>query len=90
MAHVAWHGLTLTSFLMRGIGTDDRAPRLDQPTVIEREPWGSGDGPIEFLCGHSFGDEPSKACGTAIHWSRVNGIPRDFRYDERVPDSNIA
>jgi len=26
-AHVAWHGLTLTSFLMRGVGTDDRPPR---------------------------------------------------------------
>lgn len=26
-AHVAWHGLTLTSFLIRDIGTDDRAPR---------------------------------------------------------------
>ncbi len=25
-AHVAWHGLALTSFLLRGIGTDDRAP----------------------------------------------------------------
>ena len=23
-AHVAWHGLTLTSFLLRGVGTDDR------------------------------------------------------------------
>lgn len=23
-AHVAWHGLCLTSFLLRGIGTDDR------------------------------------------------------------------
>jgi hypothetical protein len=28
-AHVAWHGLTLTSFLIRQIGTDDRAPRLE-------------------------------------------------------------
>jgi hypothetical protein len=27
MAHVAWHALCLTSFLLRGIGTDDRAPR---------------------------------------------------------------
>lgn len=27
-AHVAWHALTLTSFQQRGVGTDDRAPRL--------------------------------------------------------------
>lgn len=26
-AHVAWHGLALTSFVMRGVGQDDRAPR---------------------------------------------------------------
>lgn len=25
-AHVAWHGLALTSFVLRGVGTDDRAP----------------------------------------------------------------
>lgn len=25
-AHVAWHGLALTSFVIRGVGTDDRAP----------------------------------------------------------------
>lgn len=25
--HMAWHGLALTSFLLRRIGTDDRAPR---------------------------------------------------------------
>lgn len=24
MAHCAWHGLTLVSFLLRGLGTDDR------------------------------------------------------------------
>lgn len=33
-----------------------------------------------FLCGHSFGEEPTvggdRPCGTAIHWSRVNGIER--------------
>lgn len=32
-AHVAWHGLTLTSFTMRRIGTDDRAPRNEQERV---------------------------------------------------------
>ena len=26
-AHIAWHGLALTAFLLRGVGTDDRAPR---------------------------------------------------------------
>jgi hypothetical protein len=25
-AHVAWHGLALTAFVLRGVGTDDRAP----------------------------------------------------------------
>jgi hypothetical protein len=25
-AHVAWHGLALTSFVLREVGTDDRAP----------------------------------------------------------------
>lgn len=29
-AHVAWHGLALTSFVLRGVGTDDRAPRLEE------------------------------------------------------------
>jgi hypothetical protein len=28
MAHVAWHACCLTSFLLRGIGTDDRAPAM--------------------------------------------------------------
>lgn len=27
-AHAAWHGLALTSFQLRGVGTDDRAPVL--------------------------------------------------------------
>ncbi len=26
-AHAAWHALTLTSFVLRGVGTDDRPPR---------------------------------------------------------------
>lgn len=30
--------------------------------------------PPRFLCGHAFGEEPSPDCGTAVHWSRVNGI----------------
>lgn len=30
-AHVAWHGQTLTSFILRGIGEDDRPPRLAAP-----------------------------------------------------------
>lgn len=32
-AQAAWHFLTLTSFLMRGVGNDDRPPRLvaDEP-----------------------------------------------------------
>lgn len=29
---------------------------------------------IQFLCGHMYGDEPLPQCGTAVHWSRVNGI----------------
>lgn len=27
-AHVAWHGLALTSFIVRGVGEDDRAPHV--------------------------------------------------------------
>lgn len=27
-AHVAWHALALTSFMLRGVGTDDRPPVL--------------------------------------------------------------
>jgi predicted heme/steroid binding protein len=30
-AMAAWHFLTLTSFVMRGIGNDDRPPRLPAP-----------------------------------------------------------
>ena len=33
-AHVAWHALTLTSFQLRGIGKDDRAPRLEKDPVL--------------------------------------------------------
>lgn len=29
-AHVAWHGLTLTSFQLRGIGEDDRPPTAER------------------------------------------------------------
>mgnify|MGYP000521447717 CR=1 FL=1 len=32
-AHAAWHALTLTSYQMRSVGTDDRAPRESVPTV---------------------------------------------------------
>lgn len=32
-AHVAWHAQTLTSFQLRGIGTDDRPPRLEAETM---------------------------------------------------------
>lgn len=33
-AHVAWQALALTSFQMRGIGEDDRAPGQDQPARV--------------------------------------------------------
>jgi hypothetical protein len=29
VAHAAWHGLALTSFILRDIGTDDRVPRVE-------------------------------------------------------------
>lgn len=33
----------------------------------------------QFLCGHMYGEEPrlwddDHPCGTAVHWSRVNGV----------------
>lgn len=31
MAHVAWQALALVSFLVRGIGEDDRPPAFDYP-----------------------------------------------------------
>lgn len=37
-------------------------------------PKASESAPPRFLCGHLFGDEPNEGCGTAVHWSRVNGI----------------
>lgn len=46
-AHVAWHGLTLTSFQIRGVGEDDRAPvYVPDHTLITPEPWGTGDGGV--------------------------------------------
>jgi len=33
-----------------------------------------GETRTQFWCGHYFGDEPGPDCGTAVHWSRVNGI----------------
>jgi hypothetical protein len=32
-AHVAWHALTLTSYQMRKLGTDDRCPQESAPTA---------------------------------------------------------
>jgi hypothetical protein len=32
-AHVAWHALTLTSYQMRNLGTDDRCPQESAPTA---------------------------------------------------------
>lgn len=72
-AHVAWHGLTLTSFVMRGLGRDDRY----HPVIADADPEPAS-GTV-FLCGHRFGEEPTEACGSAVHWSRVNGV-------EMVPD----
>jgi hypothetical protein len=34
-AHVAWHALTLTAFVQRGLGEDDRAPTDGHPTCCE-------------------------------------------------------
>lgn len=34
-SHMAWHSLTLTSFMLRGIGQDDRAPRPLGPYQFE-------------------------------------------------------
>lgn len=34
MAHVAWHALALTSFLLRDLGNDDRPPRLSEKKGI--------------------------------------------------------
>ena len=34
-AHFAWHGLTLTSFYLRGLGTDDRF-KQEPPSGLER------------------------------------------------------
>lgn len=28
----------------------------------------------QFLCGHMYGEDPNADCGTAVHWSRVNGV----------------
>jgi hypothetical protein len=36
-AHVAWHGMTLTSFILRDVGTDDRAPTAEETERMERE-----------------------------------------------------
>lgn len=70
-AHVAWHGQTLSSFMLRGVGTDDRPPRPeDEDDDDSTEPVPDR----YFECGHEFGAEPDATCGTAVHWSRVNGI----------------
>ncbi len=44
LAHAAWHCLTLLTFAMRNLGTDDRAPPLDEPipyAVVDNHtpPW---------------------------------------------------
>ena len=36
-AHFAWHGLALTSFVLRGVGTDDRADTVLANYREERE-----------------------------------------------------
>jgi hypothetical protein len=33
-AHVAWHGQTLSSFLLRGVGVDDRPPAIGEPEHV--------------------------------------------------------
>lgn len=37
VTHVAWHGLTLTSFIIRGIGGDDRASRMERSNGFIRQ-----------------------------------------------------
>lgn len=44
--------------------------------AVEADKPVASDAPVvgtKFLCGHVFGEEPD-GCGTAIHWSRVNGV----------------
>jgi hypothetical protein len=36
MAHAAWHALTLVSFALRGVGTDDRVPAAPDRSVKEK------------------------------------------------------
>lgn len=38
----------------------------------------------KFLCGHRYGDEPLATCGSAIHWSRVNGVEYSTDWDEQL------
>lgn len=46
-----------------------------EPVVLKRPEPEPG---VRFLCGHAYGEEPVTEipgnCGTAVHWSRVNGV----------------
>ena len=70
-AHVAWHGLTLTSFQQRRSGTDDRYQPAEASPVFEGGTSGflvdAPENRHRFLCGHLFGEEPTVECGSAIH-----------------------
>lgn len=56
----------------------DRSAKLSEPTVPEV----IADDETTFLCGHHFGEQPilmgsgGNPCGTAIHWSPVNGVTK--------------
>lgn len=78
-AKVAWRALAL---LQRELDAEDEAIAI-APEPFDILPEQFKPDPelrTRFMCGHSFGEEPitdpkdGPLCGTAIHWSRVNGI----------------
>ncbi len=54
LAHAAWHCLTLLTFALRGLGTDDRAKTPNGAGVLASEAW---DFDFENFSGESL-DEP--------------------------------
>jgi hypothetical protein len=71
-AHVSWHANTLTSFQLRGIGTDDRAPN---PWHDDREP---------TCCDYACYEDPDCRCDECVLEAAENEELRGPRCDHNT------
>lgn len=79
MAHVMWHAHTLTGFEARGIGTDDRPPKLEKKSSPD-DPWGG------TRCAYFFSNGSWCGYDRSLHVGTLGDVAFGHEYQiERAP-----